>query len=78
MKAKAFETKRGTRYKCLATVSEIHSDEDLGFCVRCGSEAYGVEPDARGYECENCGTKGIYGLEELMINGYLEIVREGE
>ncbi|MBW4025669.1 MAG: hypothetical protein HIU92_21585 [Proteobacteria bacterium] len=29
--------------------------EDPGFCIRCGAEAEGVEPDAREYECESCG-----------------------
>lgn len=42
-------------------------DEHMGFCLACGEEAYGVEPDARGYECESCGQPRVYGAEELLI-----------
>lgn len=45
----------------------IESDDYMGFCLECGAEAYGVEPDARGYECESCGAKKVYGAEELLI-----------
>ena len=41
--------------------------EGAGFCLACGAEAYGVEPDARGYECESCGAKKVYGAEELLL-----------
>ena len=43
------------------------SDEYLGFCLACGDEAYGVEPDARRYVCEACGAKAVYGAEECLI-----------
>jgi len=43
--------------------------EQNGFCIACGEEAYGVEPDARGYECESCGEAKVYGAEELIIMG---------
>ena len=49
------------------------NEENGGACIRCGAEAYGVEPDARKYECENCGELGVYGLEELLIMGYVNI-----
>ena len=29
--------------------------ENLGFCIACGAEHYGCEPDACNYECEECG-----------------------
>jgi hypothetical protein len=51
-----------------ASESEI-SEGTNGICVVCGEEAYGVEPDARGYECECCEKKGVYGLEELALMG---------
>ncbi len=41
--------------------------DNPGFCIRCGAEAEGVEPDARRYECERCGEPGVYGAEELLI-----------
>lgn len=40
--------------------------EDPGFCIACGAEAYGVEGDAREYECESCGESAVYGAEELL------------
>lgn len=41
---------------------------DPGFCVACGAEVFGVEPDARGYECEACGEPHVYGADELLIH----------
>lgn len=38
-----------------------------GFCLICGNEAGGVEPDARKYECEACGAREVYGCEELLM-----------
>lgn len=46
-------------------------EEQGGFCIECGEPAYGVEPDARGYECENCGRNAVYGAEELLIMGFV-------
>jgi len=44
-------------------------DDNGGFCIKCGAEHYGVEPDARGYECEECGRSSVYGAEEIMLMG---------
>lgn len=41
--------------------------DNPGFCIRCGEEAEGVEPDATAYECDACGERGVYGAEELML-----------
>jgi len=41
--------------------------EDPGFCLACGLEHGGIEPDARGYECEGCGEPQVYGDEELLM-----------
>lgn len=41
--------------------------DDPGFCVACGQDAEGCEPDARRYECESCGERQVYGAEELLI-----------
>lgn len=45
-----------------------------GRCVECGAEADGCEPDAREYICEECGERGVYGLEELLVMGDITIV----
>jgi hypothetical protein len=45
------------------------SGDSIGFCKACGAEAYGVEPDARGYRCESCNQMEVYGAEEMLIAG---------
>jgi hypothetical protein len=69
---KAYQTKTGkTQYMpSLVEVTEaIEGDNSTGFCLACGEEAYGVEPDARRYTCESCGAAKVYGAEELCIMG---------
>lgn len=75
MTSKTITTKTGkTRYvpvfESPDEISEImFEDNSIGFCIACGEEAYGVEPDARRYECESCEEKQVYGLEELVMMG---------
>ena len=38
-----------------------------GICISCGDECEGVEPDARRYECESCGERGVFGAKELLM-----------
>ena len=45
------------------------ADDNLGLCLACGEEAYGVEPDASWYECEGCGACNVFGAEEILIRG---------
>ena len=52
-----------------AAVERSHSSLDNpGFCLACGQEADGCEPDARGYECESCGEAQVYGAEEILLS----------
>jgi DNA-directed RNA polymerase subunit RPC12/RpoP len=48
-------------------IDALESDHYVGFCLECGAEAYDVEPDARRYECENCGKRKVYGAEEILL-----------
>ena len=41
--------------------------DNPGFCICCGCDAEGVEPDARGYTCDECGQLGVYSASELLI-----------
>jgi len=41
--------------------------DDPGFCIMCGHEQGGCEPDARRIKCEACGAKHVYGSEELFM-----------
>ena len=44
-----------------------------GFCLACGAQQEGCEPDARRYECEECKERRVYGAEEiLMMGAYVE------
>ena len=57
----------------LAAVEEsLLGMTSTGFCVRCGSEAIHVEPDAVNLFCEPCGRRGVYGAEELLLLGYAD------
>lgn len=42
---------------------------ESGFCLACGAEPECVEPDARKYECPECGAAKVYGAEELALMG---------
>ena len=42
-----------------------------GFCVGCGAEATGIEPDACACECESCGENRVYGAEEFALRGWV-------
>jgi DNA-directed RNA polymerase subunit RPC12/RpoP len=49
-------------------VEEMAKRDDCeGICIACGEDAYGVEPDARNYECEYCGARKVFGAEELLF-----------
>ena len=41
--------------------------DDPGFCLACGADAEGCEPDMRKGECEVCGEHAVYGAEELLM-----------
>ncbi len=45
----------------------IREDDYRGFCIACGAEAFGVEPDAEKYICETCGKPCVFGAEQLLI-----------
>jgi hypothetical protein len=50
-----------------AVEREFTSLDNTGFCLACGGEADGCEPDAQGYECESCGEPAVYGAQEILI-----------
>ena len=41
--------------------------DNPGFCVACGEDAEGCEPDAERYECEHCGKRAVFGAERLLL-----------
>lgn len=48
-------------------------DENIGLCKACGEERDSVEPDAEEYPCEACGESEVYGAEQLLLTGGLEL-----
>lgn len=50
-----------------ALIDAVQRDDGTGFCLACGEEAMGVEPDAEQYECESCGAHKVYGAEQLLL-----------
>ena len=44
-----------------------------GLCLSCGAGRSHCEPDARGYPCEECGEPKVYGAEELLLMGRIEV-----
>jgi Zn finger protein HypA/HybF involved in hydrogenase expression len=60
----------------LFTLAELHemSQERQGGCRRCGAIRDCCEPDAREYECEVCGSRSVYGADELVLIGEVKDV----
>jgi len=46
----------------------------LGYCVACGEEREDyTDPDAERCKCESCGQHQVYGLDNLLIMGHIDI-----
>ena len=52
---------------CDAVKREMFGTDNPGFCISCGIEQDGCEPDAEEYECENCGECAVYGAAQLLM-----------
>lgn len=50
-----------------AVERQMRTLDNPGFCLSCGNEQGGCEPDARKYECEACGERQVYGAQELLF-----------
>lgn len=49
-----------------AAQRQLFGLDNPGFCIQCGNEQEGCEPDAREYKCESCGEPAVYGACELL------------
>lgn len=49
-----------------AVQREMFGTENPGFCTACGEEQEGCEPDARNYECDNCGAHKVSSPHVLL------------
>jgi len=45
----------------------------MGLCLACEHRQGCVEPDAEHYRCENCHELEVFGAEQLLLLGELEI-----
>lgn len=70
----ATEQKKPLVFKLTEQEFRHHDSEHGGYCLACGAEAYGVEPDARRYRCEDCDAPKVYGASELLLMGRIEII----
>jgi len=59
-------------------VDSYMNDGNVGFCLHCGAMKVGVEPDAENYECDRCRRRKVYGLEQLLMLGLIEIRNGGK
>lgn len=50
-----------------AVMRRMTTLDNPGFCLECGEEASGCEPDAREYTCEYCGAHKVYGADEILM-----------
>lgn len=81
MTRESYTTRTGAvQFRPVMTESEAShmmvSGDMQGFCLSCGTEMDGVEPDARRNRCEFCDEPKVYGLEELLMMGLLRIGEE--
>ncbi|MBF84073.1 MAG: hypothetical protein CL489_06295 [Acidobacteria bacterium] len=54
--------------------TEMSMEGGHGFCRKCEEPADDYcEPDARNYHCTSCGEDEVFGLEELLMMGEIEI-----
>ena len=53
------------------TLEELQQADDWseGFCLACRAPRDGCEPDASGYECDECGEPAVYGPHWIAIAG---------
>jgi hypothetical protein len=47
--------------------AEMFGLDNPGFCIACGEDADGCEPDASNYKCDVCGADEVYGAAELLL-----------
>jgi len=66
--------------KVVSVISEgdfrEYSENYLGWCTACLDwTAEECEPDARYYECPECGKETVHGAEEALLMGYISLGR---
>lgn len=52
-----------------------HTEQYSGYCSSCDAITAdsGVEPDAEGYKCEECGENTVCGVEQAVLKGLIQL-----
>ena len=50
-------------------VAVLENDEYLAWCLACGNEFNGYEPDVRNANCESCGEHAVFAAYECLNDG---------
>lgn len=69
----AFASPKGHNIKLRPVCTEAELAAGGGFCTHCGETTQYCEPDGRRLRCESCGVAAVYGLEELLLAGILDL-----
>ena len=48
-------------------------ENNVGYCIVCGADHDGCEPDASRYRCDNCRSGSVYGAELCLLCDYIVI-----
>jgi len=48
-------------------IDAISRDDGTGFCIECGGERDGCEPDAVNYNCPACSQPEVYGADNVLL-----------
>lgn len=65
---------RGRGVQCSDLEYKAHVRDYDGLCLACWQwTSGGVEPDACGYECPECGEHTVIGAEDAMLMGLVDI-----
>ena len=60
---------------CLTEIEYDRLETEMsGVCRACGYAHGPVEPDARGDRCPTCQAPELYGLDELLARGEVEVI----
>ena len=51
----------------VASMRRVTELADPGFCLECGLEHDGVEPDACELTCDACAAPAVFGVGELLM-----------
>lgn len=54
--------------------TDLVNEGGWGVCLKCTELASGVEPDAEFYECECCEKRAVFGLEQALLWGKINLV----